>query len=224
MLLWLLGLVLWWVFLHVALGGRSDDPPSSLSSPNARRRSSGLRSTHIELGLASLHISTTALNHVPIILLQPFRKRRRRKLSTFIDEDERPLAKLWDVGALFGVVGIVVAQGILAWAALRSVSVLYKALTTDDSPRRLVKRGMEQAISTTSPAAGLLLRPVVSSNAQIAVMAADPFISQIPGLTQPLSALPLIVAALLFAQLFHELGHALAAASYVSAFSTRVLN
>lgn len=164
MLLWLLGLLLWWVLLHIALGGPAEESPST-SPTNSRRRSSGLfRSTHLELGLVSLQVSTTALNHVAPVLLQPFRKRRRRKLSTIMDEDERPLGRLYDVGAILGLVGIVVAQIVLAWAAVRSVSVLYKVMTKEESSARLVKRGMEHATSAVSPASELLLRPVVSGD------------------------------------------------------------
>ena len=40
-------------------------------------------------------------------------------------------------------------------------------------------------------------------------------VSQIPGVTTPLHHLPILLGALLATQIFHELGHALAAALYV---------
>lgn len=97
-------------------------------------------------------------------LLQPF-KRGKRRLSSFTSDDEqRPLATLWDVGALVGIAGLVVAQGVLTWAAVRSVTVLLNLLGGAGSPtQRLVRRGVEHTTSSTSPASELLLRPVVSS-------------------------------------------------------------
>lgn len=83
-----------------------------------------------------------------------------------VQDDERPLGWFWDVGALVGVVGLVVAQGVLAWAALRSVTVLLKVLSADKTAApRLVKRAVEHATISASPAAELLLRPVVSFGA-----------------------------------------------------------
>jgi hypothetical protein len=157
------GLVLFWVLLHIFIRS-SDEDPALLISPDSRRRSSTPpRSTRWTLHLLSLHISTTALNHLPPALIQPWRKRRRRKLSLVVKDDERPLSWFWEVGALAGVLGLLVAQGVLAWAALRSVTVLLKVLSTDRSAApRLAKRALEHATSGASPAADLLLRPVVS--------------------------------------------------------------
>ena len=159
MLLWVLGLALWWILLHILLGGGTEE----VSPTNSRRRSSSFRSTHVELGLVWLQVTTTGMNLVPVVLLQPFRKHRRRKMSSIIGEDERPLARLWDVGALLGVAGIVVGQAVLAWAAVRSVSVLYRVLSTEERSASLVKRGMERAIRAAVPSSELLIRPVVSN-------------------------------------------------------------
>lgn len=126
-----------------------------------------LRSARTSLTLTSplsLHISTTRFNSLPARLLdflakpEAYWKDQGRRWSTF-----------WDVGALIGVGGVVVSQGVLLWAAARAVRVAWEVWAAGgdagEAAVGLVKRGFTQTATGGShgdPSSGLVLQAVVS--------------------------------------------------------------
>ncbi|GAA5935167.1 hypothetical protein JCM10213_000665 [Rhodosporidiobolus nylandii] len=135
----------------------------------------------ISLTLApfSLHLSSTSFNAFPSAVL-----RRLPRLAKHGKSDGRRLGVLWDLGALAGVVGLVLAQGVLLWAAGTAMGAVVRLLLGDG------RRG-EVSQAARDPTQDLLLRPLIPS----------------------LSSVPLLVLASVVSQGFHEFGHALAAAS-----------
>ncbi|GAA5968383.1 hypothetical protein JCM11641_007614 [Rhodosporidiobolus odoratus] len=137
---------------------------------------------------------TTSLNSLPSRLIDWL-----PRVRWHTRRDKRRLSTLWDVGALVALIGGVIAQGVLLLAAYRAVGALWSIITSTEAAPALsaglVKRAPVDVVpppsSEVSPAQDLLLRPLIPS----------------------FSSLPLVVFALVISQGFHELGHALAAAS-----------
>jgi len=186
------------------------------------------RTTRVALSPSALDLSTTALNGVPDAVLRCVPRRRRGA------GQGRRLGAWWDAGALVVLVGCVVAQGLLALAGARAVGALVSVLgggaLEGGTAAQLVRRAVgDEALSAASSsqahsaADSLLLRPLVRPLAPSFTCSrgrpltatcarAARRVEQVPGLTTPLSLVPTLVAALVVAQGFHELGHALAAA------------
>lgn len=128
-------------------------------------------STTFQLSGLSFHLSTTALNALPRLLLKPFRL--NRSPEKWRDEEAKggTLERLWwDVGALVGVAGIVIAQAVLLVAALRSSGIIIRALSGsvhgEESVGTLVKRGLENVASSMTKRGlgdGFALKPMVSA-------------------------------------------------------------
>ncbi|SCZ97104.1 BZ3500_MvSof-1268-A1-R1_Chr4-2g06993 [Microbotryum saponariae] len=158
-----------------------------------RRSRSASASSTIELQPLSLHASTTTFNDVPRLLLKTFRRRP--------EGGTRVLALYWDLATLVVVFGLVVAQLVLATAACKGVYALLQLYATSQTDpinslgvvQGLIKRATKQL--QPPPSEALLLQPII------------------PGLTHSYDSLPLVLVALFSSQVFHELGHALAAAS-----------
>ncbi|SCV69570.1 BQ2448_2590 [Microbotryum intermedium] len=150
-------------------------------------------SSAVELQPLSLHASTTAFNGVPRLLLKPLDRRT---------DETRVLALYWDVATLVVVFGLVVAQLVLATAACKGIYALLNLYYTTSQTTPINSIGVAHGLfkrATTPlqhpPSVSLLLQPII------------------PGLTHSYDSLPLILVALFSSQVFHELGHALAAAS-----------
>lgn len=157
MLASILALGAFWVIVHT-LHART----ASQTSLPTTRRPQPVTST-LSVSTLSLHFSTTRLNSLPTRILN-LRSPRAKKTSV---EPGRWRA-CWDCAALVGVVGVLVAQGVLLWAAWASTKafvslILGMAGDTQGVTARLVKRGMERrAAGAGSGASSLVLRPVVS--------------------------------------------------------------
>ncbi|GAA6009641.1 hypothetical protein JCM10207_004136 [Rhodosporidiobolus poonsookiae] len=148
----------------------------------------------------SVHLDTTALNSLPAAVLARVPRLHRHKDAHA--QQGRRFGAFWDAGAVLCLGGMAVAQVVLVVAAWRAAAVLWMTTGRQALPNApaagLVKRA-EDASSPSAPQDGLLLRPLIPS----------------------LSSLPLVVLALTTSQSFHELGHALAAASEdIPLFST----
>ncbi|KAH7104445.1 hypothetical protein BKA62DRAFT_460853 [Auriculariales sp. MPI-PUGE-AT-0066] len=121
-----------------------------------------------------------------LYLATPFRVRRRFNTA---------LTLFYDIGAVLGVLAIPVAFIYLQTTLLRAIfdciDFLVLRPSSSDEGARLSKRITDTGTSTSSGGGLTLL---------------------IPGLTTPLSDAPQLVFALLFAQAFHEFGHAVASA------------
>ncbi|KDE03931.1 hypothetical protein MVLG_05623 [Microbotryum lychnidis-dioicae p1A1 Lamole] len=158
-----------------------------------RRPRSASASSAVELQPLSLHASTTTFNDVPRLLLKTFRRRP--------EGGSRVLALYWDLATLVVVFGLVVVQLVLATAACKGVYALLQLYATSQPDpitslgvvQGLIKRATQQL--QPPPSESLLLQPII------------------PGLTHSYDSLPLVLVALFSSQVFHELGHALAAAS-----------
>ncbi|GAA5874133.1 hypothetical protein JCM1840_000361 [Sporobolomyces johnsonii] len=156
--------------------------------------------TTIRISHLSLHLSTTALNSLPPFILRCIPQLTRDTKGGTV----RRLSSIWDAGAVAAVAGIAVAQGVLLWAAVKGGAALWASLARSEAPANVMTLARRAAIPLEStafsagsapPSDGLLLRPLI------------------PGLTTPLSTLPMLLLALFVSQAWHELGHALAAAS-----------
>ncbi|GAA5960555.1 hypothetical protein JCM21900_002840 [Sporobolomyces salmonicolor] len=157
-------------------------------------------SVGIRISSLSLHLSTTSLNSLPPFLLRCIPQMTRERKGGTV----RRLSWIWDAGAVAAVGGMAVAQGVLLWAAVKGGTALWASLATPEATTyamNFAKRA-EVPLESTSfsvgsapPSDGLLLRPLI------------------PGITTPLSTLPMLLLALFVSQAWHELGHALAAAS-----------
>ncbi|GAA6049905.1 hypothetical protein JCM3770_007043 [Rhodotorula araucariae] len=155
--------------------------------------------TRVSLSAVALDVSTSAFNLSPQRLLRLLPRVGRGHGDTA----DRRLAVFYDVGALVVSGGILLAQGVLLVAASRAALALLSLLRPPPEITKiapLVRRAFDAEPRLSPPggppsaADSLILRPVI------------------PGLTTPLSLLPTLVVALVLSQVFHEAGHALAAA------------
>ncbi|CEQ39390.1 SPOSA6832_00924 [Sporobolomyces salmonicolor] len=152
----------------------------------------------IRISGLSLHLSTTSLNSLPPFLLRGVPQiTRERKGGTV-----RRLSWIWDAGAVAAVGGMAVAQGVLLWAAVKGGTALWASLATSEATSyamNLAKRA-EIPLDSTSfstgsapPSDGLLLRPLLLRLFQYHLV---DFMMHIPGITTPLSTLPMLLLAL----------------------------
>lgn len=133
---------------------------------------------------------------------------------------------VYTLGIIFGATGMLIAAGGLVWICADSVRTLFKKISLENAGQsyetsRLVKRLLE---STENEKSSGVLSSAQFSGIIIIVgclRLKNMFINlkysllQIPGVTVPLSDLPLIILAVFLSQIVHELGHAVAAARYV---------
>ncbi|EJT96560.1 hypothetical protein DACRYDRAFT_120048 [Dacryopinax primogenitus] len=107
---------------------------------------------------------------------------------------------LYGVGAVIGIVGMFASLCIVAWTGLLVISETF--LDTSVTPglppiaRKIASRAISALPASLAPdsQASLALRPLI------------------PGVTIPISHLPLMLIALFICQSFHEFGHAISAA------------
>jgi S2P endopeptidase len=183
--------------------------PTSLTT---RRR----KATTVTLAGPYLRIESTAFNSGHDILAQWFSRNRISRATT-------TLRVIFDSGIVVAMLGMVLALAVLLWTfmqlARRSVADLVP-VSAGVPPR--VKRAYDssyapptvtQRTSTDIPVQ-LLVRRSYSSLMPTANVRTHP-LTQIPGITLPLSHFPLLISALFFSQAIHEAGHALSGALFV---------
>lgn len=104
----------------------------------------------IRTTLIGLQITTTTLNEAP-----------RRILSRLGKGHRKALVSAYDLGIGWGVVGIVVSVGILAWEGGGLIAWLCKVLGRHGQPVRVVKRAVTMADEASSATEGVI-QPLVS--------------------------------------------------------------
>ncbi|KAI0260777.1 hypothetical protein BC834DRAFT_509596 [Gloeopeniophorella convolvens] len=179
-----------WSALHAVrhlLASRGKTPSLLPISFGARRRTS----TTVTLKGLHLSIESTVFNSNHDALNLWLSRRRTARFR-------KSLQVLFDAGVAISLLGMVIALVLLAWTFVQ----LARSIMIDSAPQEEAslhtKRGVEGVYE--SPA------PMTPSATEI------PIQLLIPGVTLPLSHLPLLIGALLFSQAIHEGGHALCAA------------
>ncbi|RDX42017.1 hypothetical protein OH76DRAFT_1489006 [Lentinus brumalis] len=159
-------------------------PPSSLTSASPLLFAS--RSTRITLHNLHLSAQLSSFNDIHLSASARLRRSRWKVLVT----------SAYDAGSILGAVGMVGSLVLLVWASIQLALSLYDQLYAIPPPHTpaLHKRDAlpEVALPSNSHQAPLTLI--------------------IPGVTTPLSDLPVLLVSLLTTQIIHELGHAVAAA------------
>ncbi|KAI0635430.1 hypothetical protein C8Q77DRAFT_1108050 [Trametes polyzona] len=188
-------LVVFWVLLYALreslLRARRISALPSLTS-SARAPSTELfRSscTRITLDRCHLRYQSTAWNALHQSSLARLAKR---------GDWRRALQGAYDVGSVLGILGMLGSVSLLLWTTAQLFASVYNSSTTS---------------SPVVPTANIRKRDtfaVEQSSTDLGSKAALQLI--IPGLTTPLHHLPLLLVALLTAQVVHECGHAVAAA------------
>lgn len=147
----------------------------------------------VEVSVKDLHlrIKTNALNVLHDELCDSLSSDECRRLK-------RALLRLYDLGSLVGVIGMIGAL-LLLWSITANLLMSMAWASFNRSPSSLVKRGVESEVGG--------LTPTLAGNGAFSVRAI------IPGVTVPLSHLPIILVALCVCQIVHEVGHAIAAAT-----------
>ncbi|KIJ60749.1 hypothetical protein HYDPIDRAFT_98042 [Hydnomerulius pinastri MD-312] len=148
--------------------------------------------TEVTVKNFNLRLKTQAFNELHETLCSRFSSNDCRLLKLM-------LVWLYDLGSIVSIAGMLTALGLLLWTTVAlSRSVFQTQSTYVRSATILAKRGLEyvdNAIPSIAPANDAL--------------AVNPII---PGVTVPLSHLPLIILALCVSQIVHEAGHAITAA------------
>ncbi len=122
------------------------------------------------------------------------------------------LRGLYNIGIIFGAIGMVAAMGFCAVTVTHGLNEMLSDHTTE-SP--VVRRAVEDVITkrTSNLIASRrlpVLKPIVSTLYTGAIEVLTLF--QIPGLTAPLGHFPIILIAVFISQIVHEFGHGIAAA------------
>ncbi|GAA6059239.1 hypothetical protein JCM10212_006632 [Sporobolomyces blumeae] len=138
----------------------------------------------------SFDLSTSTLDDLPRRILDRVGRRGRNAMTRL----ERRWPLYWDVGAVAALVGFVLVQVVLVAACWTSISTLYTVTSRPHSSSH-VKRTANEPGASPRPSDGLLIQPLI------------------PGVTTDWSSAPFLLSALVVSQIFHETGHAFAAAS-----------
>ena len=175
--------------------------------------------THTRVSLHSLNlkISTTAWNGYHDTLSSFLARRGKNKINN--------LFKLtYDLGAVFGAVGSVVAVVTLlcictssAWTLLQKMSLARNSDVIPDISH-LMKREISSKSSPHVSSPYLEITPIVSLASLFQYRINVITTPQIPGVTVPVAHFPIILLAVFLSQIFHEFGHVLAAARYSEPF------
>lgn len=122
-------------------------------------------STSLTVSPFSIHLSTTAFNSLPARIL-------RLTGGSFWRTDGRRWATAWDVGALVAVVGVLVAQVVLVWAAASALGAAWGVWTAKQAAQaalelakhssKLSKRALGGTVDPSVAGDGLLLHALVS--------------------------------------------------------------
>ncbi|GAA5831999.1 hypothetical protein JCM11251_002780 [Rhodosporidiobolus azoricus] len=190
----LVSLTLIWLFLQL-FRNRLNTVFARLSSPFT-----------VHLSPFSLHLATTSpsLLRIPDALVG-YLPRLERHRSNGTGDGKRRLGIYWDLGALASLFGGVVAQVVLLVAAGKAVRALW---TFAAGSAAISSAAM--AVAKRAPVDTALLPPSAGSPGDV-VKATDDLLLR--PLIPSLSSLPLLVLAIAVSQVWHELGHAMAAVS-----------
>ncbi|KAL7416903.1 peptidase family M50-domain-containing protein, partial [Mrakia frigida] len=142
----------------------------------------------VKTTLIGIQVSTTTFNEIPSRILGLLGKDQRRWL-----------ARGYDLGILWGMVGMLATIGILSWEGLTFGVWLLRVVGNSRSGEavgKVVKRALEEG--TSSGGGGKLSEGIIRP--------------LIPGVTLPLSQATYLIFSFLLGQIVHEPGHALAAA------------
>ncbi|KAJ7472234.1 hypothetical protein B0H11DRAFT_1347004 [Mycena galericulata] len=176
-------LLLVWTVIHAANYFLRPAKAHSLlptSHSLGRRRE---RTTQVVVNKFHLRVQTSAWNHRHDAFARAVSARQARLRLV--------LTGFYGVGCAMGVLGTVVALGLMFWnSGHAAVPVLQRHLSWSASSTGLMKRGWEMFEETTTPT----IKPLI------------------PGVTVPLYHLPVILSAVFISQIIHELGHAVSAA------------
>ncbi|KAF5366299.1 hypothetical protein D9758_005736 [Tetrapyrgos nigripes] len=147
----------------------------------------GLRrsSTTVTLEKLLLRVQTNSLNVLHDNLAGKLKSRQWTRFRRWV-------LVFYDIGVFFGVLGMVLAIGFLVYTAGMSgvelVKEVYSTQTQQPGRVQFVKRDVLEETHTNSNSESFI-QPII------------------PGVTVPLSHLPLIIGAVFIGQLVHELGH-----------------
>ncbi|KZT06600.1 uncharacterized protein LAESUDRAFT_812593 [Laetiporus sulphureus 93-53] len=194
----ILSIVLFWVCTHLLHRLLAQRTRSLLPTTAALRITSNtlLAQTTVNLRTAHLVLRTTALNVSHARLSSSLSQKRNRR-------SREVLKRCYDVGSVLGVIGMAVGLGLVGWTAVQLAGVVAAS-----------GRGDVSVADAYEPKTVFAKRDALHADTGIRASADAqvPIHAIIPGLTTPFSHAPLLLLALLFAQLVHEAGHALAAA------------
>ncbi|KAI5825233.1 hypothetical protein K523DRAFT_251549 [Schizophyllum commune Tattone D] len=182
------GIAVFWILVHAANKvylSRSQGPTLPAFVPRQRRTGS----TNITVDGLHLRVQTTYLNDVHDLFAQWSLKNPQLR---------RVLASFYDLGTAACCAGALTALGLLLWTTrgLLATVVLFSA---SDDP----------ALATPQLAKRDYIPPEPSSPTAPSSFGVRPLI---PGVTVPMSHLPLMLLAVLVGQIVHEMGHAAASA------------
>ncbi|KZT51544.1 hypothetical protein CALCODRAFT_521297 [Calocera cornea HHB12733] len=146
--------------------------------------------TSFHLSYVNLKLESTAFNAA------------HERLSTYLaTHGWVPLGKaVYGIGALIGITGMFASVCIMAWTGLVVATEHFSSPVVASAMPPFAHKLAKRAIGALAPAlapdskANLALRPLI------------------PGITIPISHLPLMLTALFICQSFHEFGHAISAA------------
>ncbi|KAK7052386.1 histone acetyltransferase [Favolaschia claudopus] len=188
-------LVLLWAIIHIAnyLIHRQKAEallPISRGSHSLARRRDNLwdsRTTQIILKNLHLRVQTSAWNAKHDVLTKTVSARAGSRLRT-------ALTYFYNAGCLMGVLGTMLALGLLTWNCLQGIVPLLHTTLAPSASMPLLRRDLEVGDKTVVASGGVGIKPII------------------PGWTVPLNHLPVIFLAVFVSQIVHELGHAVSAA------------
>ncbi|KAG6897587.1 hypothetical protein C0992_013263 [Termitomyces sp. T32_za158] len=166
--------------------------PSANTARHTRRSIWTESTTTVVLKGLHFRIQTTAWNLAHDCLSTSLGTGQKARLR-------RVLKQFYDLGSVVCLMGMLVALGFLVTSGSTSAVSLARKLVvpaSDPSEARnaLAKRSIDLPSSTEAQNSDTFIKPII------------------PGVTVPLSHLPVILAVVFLTQLVHELGHAFAAA------------
>ncbi|KAG5734986.1 hypothetical protein E4T56_gene17920, partial [Termitomyces sp. T112] len=170
--------------------------PSTATARHTQRRIWTESTTTVVLKGLHLRVHTTAWNLSHDLLSTSLASSQKARLR-------RVLKQFYDLGPVVSLMGMLIALGFLATAGSTSVmSLAHKVWVSasdpstapPEAPNILTKRSIDPFRGTQSHRSDSFIKPII------------------PGVTVPLSHLPVILAAVFLGQIVHELGHAIAAA------------
>ncbi|THU98578.1 hypothetical protein K435DRAFT_856446 [Dendrothele bispora CBS 962.96] len=163
--------------------------PVASRSVQPQTRSWHASLTSVTIDKLLLKVETTSINACHDSIANKLKKRQLARVRGWA-------VVFYNLGVLFGLLGMVCALGLLLYTAGLSAWELLVEMTKKPSSQvSLGKRGLleEESVQSRS-VSGRFIQPII------------------PGVTVPLSHLPLILGAVFICQLIHELGHLLSGA------------
>lgn len=170
----ILSLLSFWALVHLArwlLVGRQAHRSSSALPLSIARigQRDWWSQTEVSLKALHVHVSTTALNNTHDALATALDGPPRRAVRI-----KRALTRIYDMGSVFGAVGMCLAVGALAWTAVQLGLCLvlptpHASMTHGNSPPmqetspelKIMRRALLDEPVTSGPPTDLFLRPIV---------------------------------------------------------------